>query len=783
MRTLLWVLVALWMHGTMSQAYCAGPTPDHADSVRQVALEQSGGACLDDRIRALRQQVIQSPDSASVHCELGRLYGQRHTQEGRDLARKAFRNAIRLDPGNVEYALAYAQVQLAQGYTDNAEREFKKVAETFPRSAEAAYWAGCLALERVLELGGPGVAYRRSGEYFREDLARALGCLRRSADLDPDYRPAYYRLGLAFYETAQPDCLIQVANRMLTRYPNDKDAMLFSGIGHLMKGKVTPANDAFNRALAQMGPEERAMMESVDLIRNETGVDQGSRAAVTTGGEAEETAWGDSPGGVRFWRERDPLFLTAHNERRMEHYSRVAYANMRFSNGSEGLQGWQTHRGRAFIRFGRPVHRIARDARIAKYGYVREYHPKSVDWRYEGFSIRFESYPLSEWRLARGGALPKVASIASGAAPGAPLSGYFKRIVRGRGEFGRPASREAFRESGPRYLDPYRLAKYTVPHQVSAFREGDSIRVELSYALPRNRLVRTVSADTVHVEDGFFLFGEGWDEVHRDLKGGGLELPEPRPATQTVADSLHGSHLLVTKEATVRPGRYHAIVETWSRDTGAIGTFREFRDFSFTDSTLAISDLLLARHIAEQKPFPETRRDLSVTPNPLRVCQRQEPVFVYFEIYNLTKDSFGRTEYEVSFTVGPPSGDVDPSLFAAGGAPDGPGVIQIERSEDEGTEPAVGDTVEITEPPQYRVTYKLPEWNQVSEMPAEGTGAGGQTETAVTVRYVGDRETDLTYLQIDLAHLTRGIHKLSVKVRDVKTGETDEREAVFRVTN
>ena len=544
---------------------------------------------------------------------------------------------------------------------------------------------------------------------------------------------------------------------------------------------MTPANDAFNRALAQMGPEERAMMESVDLIRNETGVDQCSRAAVTTGGEAEETAWGDSPEGVRFWRERDPLCLTAHNERRMEHYSRVAYANMRFTHASGGVQGWQTHRGRAFIRFGRPVHRIVRSARVARSGaHLNEYVPKSDDWQYEGFSIRFESYPLSEWRLARGGLLPK---IPPDEIPGASLSWYFEKIARGRREFGRPASREAFKQNGPRYLDPYRLAKYSVPHQLSAFREGDSIRVELSYALPRNRLVRSDSADTASVEDGFFLFDEGWEEVHRDLKGGGLELPEPLPATQTVADSLHGSHLLVTKEATIRPGRYHAIVETWSRDTGAIATFRELRDFTYADTVLAMSDLLLARHIAEQKPFPETRRDLSVTPNPLRVCQRREPVFVYFEIYNLTKDSFGRTEYEVSFTVGPPSEDVDPTLFAAGGVLDRPGVVEIELREDEETEPAAGDTVETTEPPQYRVTYKLPEWNQVSELPVEGTGPGRQTETAVTARYVGDRETDLTYLQIDLAHITRGIHQLSVKVRDVKTGQRDEREAVFRVTN
>jgi GWxTD domain-containing protein len=53
----------------------------------------------------------------------------------------------------------------------------------------------------------------------------------------------------------------------------------------------------------------------------------------------------------QFWLRRDPTPDTAENEYKEEHYRRIAWANERFASG---MPGWQTDRGRMYIRFGPP---------------------------------------------------------------------------------------------------------------------------------------------------------------------------------------------------------------------------------------------------------------------------------------------------------------------------------------------------------------------------------------------------------------------------------------------
>ena len=53
----------------------------------------------------------------------------------------------------------------------------------------------------------------------------------------------------------------------------------------------------------------------------------------------------------QFWLRRDPTPGTEANERKEEHYRRIAYSNERFA---DSIPGWKTKRGRFYIRFGPP---------------------------------------------------------------------------------------------------------------------------------------------------------------------------------------------------------------------------------------------------------------------------------------------------------------------------------------------------------------------------------------------------------------------------------------------
>ena len=84
------------------------------------------------------------------------------------------------------------------------------------------------------------------------------------------------------------------------------------------------------------------------------------------------------------------------------------------------------------------------------------------------------------------------------------------------------------------------------------------------------------------------------------------------------------------------------------------------------------------------------------------------------------------------------------------------------------------------DPVEYQVRYIPAERNRVSRMFRKFESEAG--ETAVTVRYEGNRADDFTYLQIALDSVPVGVHRLSVELKDLNSqGQGDERRVLFRV--
>ena len=324
---------------------------------------------------------------------------------------------------------------------------------------------------------------------------------------------------------------------------------------------------------------------------------------------------------------------------------------------------------------------------------------------------------------------------------------------------GRISARYTFDHQPTHYLDRFRLSKYRIPYQVASFKDGDTYRVELAYALPKYNVSATDADSGFVLENGVFVFGEDWDEVYRKRSELNLRWPELTPSGYPAADSLRNSHLVFQLAFAVPAGTYHLVGEVRDKKKGSIGTFREERGFAPADSSLAMSDLLLATEIETGSPFPERRGHLNVVANPLRTYHRSEPAFIYLEVYNLKRDEYGRTEYEISYRIGRPGEDeIDPYLFIAQRLPDdgmfsGAAQVSVTRNE----------KLEVTEVKEVREPDDDEEARRIKEMGRSREGL----ETTVTSRYEGYREDDFTYLQIDLGNVPEGVHRLSVRVRDM----------------
>ena len=798
---MLTLLVAGELHGTTKDA--------RVDSLYREALAQVGQVPPKVSINAFEHVLKLDWKFAPAHYQIAKLYINMNTPLTRQSARKALDEAMRLDPENADYQLTLGELLNRQGFTFNAERQYRKIAEVDSGNAEGAYWAGFFAVQEYLALidkvefvrfdrysmgtdnydGIGNMQYESIGKLFywktfsKHALERAKKYLRQSIEADPEFRGAYNLIGLLHVETGKPEALVLLFKRFLKQAPEDKDAFMFCGLGYQMLGEMDVAHNYYQRALARMTGQERTVLESVDIIASEDERTRMVQAIVYDDSGVED--W-KPVARDRFWRRQDPLFLTEFNERKMEHYGRVAYANLRFARPFKGIEGWQSDPGKAFIKFGRYVGRVVFVARKV--------------WNYGKFRIWYENGDgLDAWRFARGSNSDKSAREST-AKYRVPVVGGWVYITRMRldpGDFysgrdrkealwktPRPHAQQVFRDTPQRYIDPYRDLKYWMPHQVAAFQEGDSIRVEFAYAIPKTRVGVKAPDGFLDLQDGVFLFDEHWDEVYRKKMDVTMRWPVFDKETETKSDSLRRNHVVSFRTLRVAPKPQRLVVEVRDRDSGSIGTFRELRSFRTTDSLLAMSDLLLASGIQPKTPFPDGRDDLRVTPNPLHTYGRSESVFIYLEIYNLRKDRFGRTKYRISYRLTPPDRDeIRPERFAALDAPGAGATVEIQTIVEEAIIDSEDDIWrnELEASVSYRVKYILPERNKISEEIENTARSRKGTETTVTARYQGYQKDDFTFLQIDVSSAPVGFHKLIVTAKDLYTGQTAERHVVFRV--
>ena len=713
------------------------------------------------------QRVLKADRNyAPAHYELARLYMSLNSPGDRKRAELAIRNAISLDPENEEYLCTLGDVMWSQGFRRNAERQYHAVLKANPNSARAAYWIGYRALKQFLKYQHMEMLGKEV--YAKKERERGISYLTRCIELDPTFRSAFYQLGLLYFETEDLNGLVRTSKQLLKEYPGDKDALLFMGLGYQRMGEEEIAYLLYTDALKRMAPEERAVMEKVDYIASEDEKTRIEQAHLQSQDTVSTALWTDNPEREGFWQRQDPLLLTQYNERRMEHYGRVAYANLRFGRPQKGISGWQTDMGKTHIKFGLPLHKFSQQPAFIAEREVSEGAPSVEEevsrdlegpvtslqhhletWVYDDFELRFRNWDgLDAWRWE--GYLFEEALAASrrGKWPGHP--------------------RETFEKELPRYVDPYKEKKYTMPHLAVGFREADSIRIELAYAIPRSKLKLRVGPNDVLADNGIFLFNESWAGTHKSLD----RLPA---LARAGTDSIKDSYFLMQDQLHTAPGSYTLAAEVLDRVGGSIGTFREAYWFSFPDTALAMSDLLLAGDIETLEAFPESRTDLKIAPNPLRTYPRSDLVFIYMELYNLTRDEFGRTQYDVTYSIrAPEKKEIDPALFEAMDFLDAEPKVEVEAvTEREGP----FDEERVVD---YRVRYVLPERNRVSEQ-YERRRRGAGVETAVTARYEGDQEDDFIYLKIDVSEMPQGIYKLTVRIKDVQTGHTSQRDALLRL--
>ena len=108
-------------------------------------------------------------------------------------------------------------------------------------------------------------------------------------------------------------------------------------------------------------------------------------------------------------------------------------------------------------------------------------------------------------------------------------------------------------------------------------------------------------------------------------------------------------------DLTAAPGTYRLALQMSRLHTNRLQAYhQEVEVPDYDGGQLLLSDLQVAYLVSEAGPNSDPRSvrgKWQISAAPSRAFRSGDPVFVYFEIYNLTRDAFGNTRYEVGYEV------------------------------------------------------------------------------------------------------------------------------------
>ncbi len=369
-----------------------------------------------------------------------------------------------------------------------------------------------------------------------------------------------------------------VAEQLVRRLPEDYRSHLYLGLVYHETGRDSAAAMEFGRASRFMPDSVAAVINDVvGLLRPEQVT---ALNALDSAGQAMAVA--------ALWSSLDPLFLTTTNERRVEHYARIAAANLMFGSTAEREPGWHTFAGRIWVRYGRPKHiweLSAPAGRVVFWDYGRG--PDVSFTR----GTAYRGYRPTDEAVQYANALSRVSPQTYDA------SGLFDTTMT--------LQSQVARMLGPSGK-PQLLAYGQWPDSLGEGAEAGLMLLDLTYQPVAQWRGRTADRPGLSAElngmaaGSYSLTLEVWDHVR---------------------------------------ARLYRLRDTVST-------------LPIEDSTFVVSDLLLVGDVTSQRGDDVTsRRDLTFTPLYGGIAPRGAPVGLIWEVYHLTGPAEGRVRYRVVLEV------------------------------------------------------------------------------------------------------------------------------------
>jgi len=716
-KTTLVLLFYYLLFGVWTEVQSTPFTQEEADSVQK-------------SIQTLRAELQSDPENFSLHYRLGHLC---LSVEKWDSAMESFQNCISLNDTSAEaynalglvyykkgkYALLPLEALFKLLRVNNyniAEKNFKRALKLRPDYIEARY-----------NFGMNWVAKGGDNNY-----KRALEALKKVIEQDSTFRDADLQLGIVYFYLGELDIAESVLKNVTEANRTAAKAMIqlselymekelikeathyyYDGVMRLRDPKVW--NKIYSDIRILMEEEERKRFENLPI---------------------------ESKGNFirKFWKRKDPTPTTEENERLTEHHRRVMFAR---ENYSDIVVPYYDDRGKVYVKYGPPDNKF-----VSQIGAERVKDNES--WSYEK-SIR---EGLTFDFVKKGSSYQQVQDLSDAASPGLDIESrmtlmrqlYYERagftesynrflletekidqsvMVRFESE------RSAAQKEAPAEFYHHKLEGNSLPffYSFAQFRgsEGRS-RTEVYVAIPHNRLKFSpgLEGNVTSLDYHLVVHDSDYVDIYRRKKKGKLQVKS--------FEEIHNQVFLWQENFELFPGKHVLAIRVENPQGDSRGVYsHEFEARDFRRNDLMISDIQLASDVdSTQGEEMFVKRGLKVIPYPFSIVQRRQPIFVYFEIYNLKYNVNGKTDYTVTHAID---------------------LLEYKRSFFSRTIGAIGRLFKKSKKAGISTSYRQ-------------TGLASST---------------VEYLSFDMEKLPQGVAQMTIGITDNSSGEMASQDLKFRI--
>ena len=725
------------------------------------------------------QRILENfPEDAHVYSQLGYIYLKRKEYKE---AEGAFKTAKKFDKSLVE-----AYVGLGLTYAEAPTRGLQSY-YNFRRAIGEA--------KRATKLDpNYGPAYRLLGEVyerFEEDHNKAMQYYQKYVELEPDNPENLYYYGLACVQAKAFDTIFEHIAPYLSANPDVVQLLPIVAQGHFYNDEAQKALELFERYLANIKSSERAHYTNIAYVASDTELEE--YRAATPGPEQQayrEQFWARRDpdiltklnerviehyrrtwyartyfsSNVYPWDERgavyirygEPDYRSRSNDRNFVQTAEVERVRTQMAVDIYGPEAASfTFTGPVFpIRTNRDIsfefvedNPFEGDGTIESVldGETGQLNTRLQFGRYSPVTIgsEIDTVPWETWtyiQINGGIEITFTDEMGNGRYDFAPMPeattiedpdamAYIARMTEYMPEV---IYQQAVSTSPDFYRPGLPGDILNFYYDLAHFRGPDGqTNLEIYYGIPPEQVEIEQEADSsfIHVQLAIALANEGHTSIYRttdEFAYRGMQVP---------STTQQGAFVPEIIKTQVPPGKYELQVQMKDLISGRTGLYRqelEVRDYQIPE--LQVSEIQLASSISEEGAAKFQKEDVWIIPIPTRSYAATQNVYAYFEIYNLTKDTFGQTRYKTEYRI---RSSAMPTVGVFGA------VVTGLR------------TIFRTRKPQVAITNEL------------------------TGREADERE----YVEIVLNKVRPGVNALEVIVTDLVSGKIVEREVRFRYGN